>query len=117
MAKLVRVYLDDIIECVDNIRVAIHEKSFADYVADWTLRRATERGVEIISEASRRIPEDLRNTQLQIPWSLILGIGNVLRHEYRRVSNEAMYNIATNELAELKTAVLAIAAALDEPEE
>ena len=117
MARLVRVYLDDILECIDNIRVAINGKGFVDYVSDWTLRRATERGVEIISEASRRIPEDLRDTQPQIPWSLILGIGNVLRHEYRRVSNEAMYNVATNELASLKAAVLAIAASLDEPDE
>jgi uncharacterized protein with HEPN domain len=117
MARFVLVYIDDIVESIDNISTAIVDKRFEDYVGDWVLRRATERGVEIISEASRRIPEELRNTQTQIPWPLILGIGNVLRHEYRRVSNEAMYNIARNELADLKIAVLAIAATLDEPEE
>jgi uncharacterized protein with HEPN domain len=41
-----------------------------------------QRAIEIISEASRAIPDDLTNTQPDIPWRKIRGTGNVLRHDY-----------------------------------
>jgi uncharacterized protein with HEPN domain len=46
-----------------------------------------------------------------------MGIGNVLRHEYRRIVNEAMFDTATKDLPVLKIAILAIDADLDEPRE
>ena len=41
-----------------------------------------ERAIEIISEASRHIPDDMKATAPEIPWRQIAGIGNVLRHDY-----------------------------------
>ncbi len=52
-----------------------------------------------------------------MPWRKIRGIGNVLRHDYDDVVDEVIYGIATEDLPILKTAVLAIAASLDEPDE
>ena len=39
-----------------------------------------ERGIEIISEASRRLPHELKARHSDIPWRKVAGIGNVLRH-------------------------------------
>jgi len=79
-----------------------------EYRADWLMRHAVERAIEIISEAARRIPTDLQMTQSQVPWSQIMGIGNVLRHEYHRVSDTLIWNVVQDHLQPLKAAILAI---------
>jgi len=41
--------------------------------------------LEIISEASRRLPSNLKERHREIPWEDIAGAGNIYRHEYRNV--------------------------------
>ncbi len=65
-----------------------------------------QRGIEIISEASRRLPAELLESQPQIPWLKIFGIGNVLRHEYHRLSDQIIWNIVLHELPPLKEATV-----------
>ena len=67
-----------------------------------------------MSEPARRNPPELRAMEPQIPWAQIMVIGNVLRHEYHRVSDTVIWNVVQNYLAALKAAVLAIEARLDE---
>ncbi|HEB79602.1 MAG TPA: DUF86 domain-containing protein [Rhodospirillales bacterium] len=45
------------------------------------MRRAVERGIEIISEASRQIPPEMKSNYPDIHWQEIASIGNLLRHE------------------------------------
>ena len=68
-----------------------------------------QRAIEIISEASRAIPDDLTNTQPDIPWRKIRGIGNVLRHDYEGLSDRILWNVVLDELPRLKAAIQAIA--------
>ena len=51
------------------------------------LRSAVERGIEIISEASRHLGRDLKAQHKDVRWKDIAGIGNILRHDYQRVIN------------------------------
>jgi uncharacterized protein with HEPN domain len=67
-----------------------------------------------VSEAARRIPPELQEHQPKIPWAQIMGIGNVLRHEYHRVSDRLIWNLVQEHLPPLKAAVLAIATELKE---
>jgi len=46
---------------------------------------AVSRALEIISEASRRLPESFREKHAHLPWKQIMGIGNVFRHNYDNV--------------------------------
>ena len=117
MARLVRPYLDDILDAIRGIEETVGGLSFDAYVEVWSIRRSVERGIEIISEASRHIPEALRQTQPQVPWKRILGIGNVLRHDYREVADRVIYDVTGDDLEALKAAIRAIAADLDEPDE
>jgi uncharacterized protein with HEPN domain len=114
MGKLVRPALYTVLEAIRGIEAATAEKTLPEYQQDWILRHAIQRGVEIISEACRRIPEKMRQTQPEIPWRAILGIGNILRHEYDRISDEIIWNVVTEYLPSLKKAVEAIDASLQE---
>ncbi|HET6466865.1 MAG TPA: HepT-like ribonuclease domain-containing protein [Geminicoccaceae bacterium] len=78
------VRLDHLLAAVAEIRLFTAGKDHAAYEADPMLRRAVERCIEIISEASRHIPAELKAAHPGIPWRAVAGIGNVLRHEYGR---------------------------------
>lgn len=101
--------IDDMLEAIAGIEKAIEGKSFDDFKNDWLLHRAIERAVEIISEASRAIPEDAKATQPNIPWRNVHNIGNVLRHQYHSLSDRIIWNVVVDELPKLKAAVQAIA--------
>jgi len=69
------------------------------------MRWAVERGVEIISEASRHIPADLKAREAEIDWKSVAGIGNVLRHDYANVADDIIYKTATARLGDLEPAI------------
>jgi len=73
--------LNDIREAIDGIGSVIDSANFADFTPSWGMQRAVERGLEIISDASRSISDELKQTEAAIPWRQIAAIGNLLRHE------------------------------------
>ncbi len=81
MEREVSPALQAILEAIHGIETATRGKSLQEFSADWLLRHGVQRGIEIISEAARRIPPTLQERQPHIPWAEITGIGNVLRHE------------------------------------
>lgn len=73
-----------------------------------------ERGIEIISEAARRIPDPLLDVVPDTPWSQIRAIGNILRHEYHRTSDPIVWAVVTEHLPPVRTAVELMLASLDD---
>jgi len=63
MRRLVRPALRAILEAIDGIEAAVSGKILDDFADDWLLRHGVQRGIEIISEAARRIPMELQATQ------------------------------------------------------
>jgi len=109
MARKVGHALHDILEAIDRIEEITHGKSLADFEASWQLRWLVQRAIEIISEASRAIPYELADTQPDIPWRKVRGIGNVLRHDYEGLSDRILWNVVLDELPRLKKAIQEIA--------
>lgn len=73
--------LTDIVEAIELIGSETADISLHAFEHDRRRRWLVERGLEIISEASRRLPADLRARYPAIPWPKVAGIGNVLRHD------------------------------------
>jgi uncharacterized protein with HEPN domain len=103
-----RLVLEQMLEAMVDIEEIRAGRSFEAYAADRPIRRAVERCIEIISEASRRLPADLRDRHPAIPWSKIAGIGNVLRHDYDVVNDATIWHAATVDLPPLKGPVAAL---------
>ena len=110
-SALLRVH--DMLEAIDGINNALGGVSFDDFAQSWILRSAIERGVEIISEASRHIPSDLKQEQSDIRWKDIAGIGDILRHEYQRVAPDIVWRAIHDYLPELRAALVDIAKAIE----
>ncbi|WP_229807604.1 HepT-like ribonuclease domain-containing protein [Asticcacaulis endophyticus] len=93
-------------DAILGIREALHDVNFETYRSSWVLQRSIERGLEIISEASRSIPDELKNLAPDVSWPAIAAIGNILRHEYQRVEPLIIWNIVENHLTVLEDAIL-----------
>ena len=112
--SLLRIH--DMLECIQGIEKAIKGKSYRDYERSWVLRSAVERGVEVISEASRHLDQKLKSSHKDVRWKDIAGIGNILRHDYQRVDGQIIWRAIKNDFAPLKQALLAMKASLaDDP--
>jgi uncharacterized protein with HEPN domain len=90
---------------IAGIQGTVRGPRYENYKAVWSVNHASERGPEIISEASRHIPEDLKDKAPEIPWRQIAGIGNVLRHSYESFSDHVAWDVIQNHLDPLEAAV------------
>jgi uncharacterized protein with HEPN domain len=97
--------LTDMRDAITGIEGLIADVGFAVFAENWGMQRAVERGLEIISEASRHVPTDLKELAPEIPWRQIAAIGNLLRHEYQRADIKATWNIVENHLPPLAEAI------------
>jgi uncharacterized protein with HEPN domain len=93
---------------IDGMASALHNVTFADYQESYTLRRAAERAVQIVSEAARSLSPEMLARHSEAPWNAIIGIGNILRHEYQRVDDRRLWEIVTVHLPELRPVVMAM---------
>ncbi len=65
------------------------------------------RALEIISEACRRLPDDLRDRHPQLPWRSIRDVGNFYRHQYDNVAASYVWETVSVHLPPLLAVVLA----------
>lgn len=99
------VRLNDILDAIDGLRDLIGGIDFEIYESNWQIRRAAERGIEIISEAARHIPDTMKAEAPDVPWPQIAAIGNKLRHEYQRVDDRVLWNVLQDHLGPLEEAI------------
>jgi uncharacterized protein with HEPN domain len=78
--------LTDIIEAIERIHAVLGDMPLDVFETDWQRQWLVERGVEIVSEASRRLTDELKARHPEIPWQKVAGIGNVLRHNYESIA-------------------------------
>jgi len=120
MPRIILLRLIDIREAIEGIITVTADTPYEAFAQDWGKQRAVERGLEIISEASRHVPQSYQSLSPEIPWRQIAAIGNLLRHEYQRTDSLLIWNIVTEHLPRLSDAVsrlvqIADAAPSDEP--
>jgi len=93
-----------LVDIWDNIRAA---QSFTDGLNIETFRTnrlafyAVTRCLEIISEASRHLPADLKERHPSIPWIAMAAAGNFYRHEYGGIDQELVWGTVQEQLPSL----------------
>jgi uncharacterized protein with HEPN domain len=96
--------LTDIIEAIERVNGVLADVSLEAFENDWQRQWLVERGVEIISEASRHLPDDLKARNPEIPWQKVAGIGNVLRHSYESIAAPVLWKLVRADLPTLEKA-------------
>jgi len=97
-----RLFVEDVLESIDLIEDYVKGMDFDEFKKDRKTVDAVVRNFEIIGEASRNIPEEIRNKYPDIDWKGMIGLRNRIAHEYFGVSSAIIWNILKNELPLLK---------------
>jgi uncharacterized protein with HEPN domain len=105
-SQLIR--LTDILDNIDTVAQMTEGVDLGAYRRDIKVRRAVERCVEIISEASRHIPDALKLENPEQPWEEIASVGNLLRHHYERIDDLIMWKIAVQSLPRLRPTIVSM---------
>ncbi|CAN7496254.1 DUF86 domain-containing protein [Bradyrhizobium sp. LjRoot220] len=96
--------MTDIIEAIERVNGVLADVSLEAFENDWQRQWLVERGVEIISEASRHLTDDLKAPNPEIPWQKVAGIGNVLRHDYESIAAPVLWKLVQADLPVLEKA-------------
>lgn len=98
--KVDRVYLLNIIECIEWIQ-NYTSSGEEEFMKSRLIQDAVNRNLEIIGEATKRISVELKDQNKDIPWRQMAGLRDVLIHDYMGVSNKIVWNVVQNELPQL----------------
>lgn len=91
-------------DMLDAARTAVNFTEgvgFEDFLKDRKTRNAVERNLEIIGEAARCVSQETRESLSDIPWRSMIGLRNVLTHEYGEIRYEILWTVVQDKLAAL----------------
>jgi|ERR1700730_10183468 uncharacterized protein with HEPN domain len=95
--------LRDILEAIAEIDEMLIGYQLEQFTADKMRRMATERYLEVVCEAARRLPDDIKQNEPDIDWRKMNDFGNRLRHAYHETDAAIVWDIIQNHLPRLKS--------------
>ncbi|NMH25832.1 HepT-like ribonuclease domain-containing protein [Flavobacterium solisilvae] len=108
-----KVRLFHIIDAINEIEIYTENVSLDDFVKNSMMFNATLRQLEIIGEASNRLSEQLLQNNTDIPWARIIGLRNLVVHEYFGIDDITIWNVIKINLPNLKEKILQIISKLE----
>lgn len=107
-------YLEDILDAISKIANFIEGMTFDQFSRDDKTAYAVIRALEIIGEATKHIPEQVRKSNPDISWREMAGIRDKLIHDYFGVNLEVVWKTATDDLPKLEPEIRLILSDIDD---
>ena len=111
MSREWRLYVADMKACCARVAEYTAGLSREQFEAKRIVYDATLRNLEVLGEAARNVPEEIRAQSPDIPWRRIVAVRNVLIHCYLGIDNVIIWDIIWNEIEKLRLALEKLAAA------
>ncbi|MBA2123790.1 hypothetical protein B9J78_02460 [bacterium Unc6] len=97
-----KLFLEDVLESMGLIEGYVKDMNFDNFKSDRKTIDAVIRNLEIIGEASKNIPQNMRDAYKDIDWKGIIGLRNRISHEYFGIDFSVIWNIIKLELPAFK---------------
>ncbi|MDD9954143.1 MAG: DUF86 domain-containing protein [Candidatus Woesearchaeota archaeon] len=105
MPKDSRVYLEDILASIEKIERYTSKVTFETFEKDDLLADAVTRNLEIIGEAVKNLPEEMKEQHTDVSWKKIAGLRDILIHAYGGIELSIIWDIVQKKVPELKKKV------------
>ncbi|MDI6766859.1 MAG: DUF86 domain-containing protein [Bacteroidota bacterium] len=103
-----RLFLEDIIESIIKIETYTKNLSYGRFSKDPKTIDAVVRNLEIIGEAAKHIPTSVRSKHAEVPWKKMVGLRNIVVHEYFGIDEKIIWEIVNRGLSDVKLSIIKI---------
>ncbi len=97
-----KLFVEDMLEAMNKIERYTKGMSSNEFEGSEVVVDAVIRNLEVIGEAAKNIPEEIKEKYPDIPWNRIIGLRNIAIHEYFGIDLNIIWEIVTNNLPETK---------------
>jgi uncharacterized protein with HEPN domain len=108
MSRNLILYLDDILSSIEKIERYTANMNLDSFIADERTVDAVSLNLQIIGEAVKKMPSELRDRYPQIEWRKIAGLRDAIAHAYFSIDDEIIWDIVETKLTDLRDCVVVI---------
>jgi uncharacterized protein with HEPN domain len=101
MLRDYKLYLSDILEAGDRILEYTEGMAYNNFVKSKITVDAVVRNLEVIGEAARKLPSEIKAKSPEVEWHKIVGLRNILTHEYFGINTQIVWDVVKNKLEAL----------------
>ena len=91
-------FVEDILDAMDKAETLMEGVSFEQFEADFRINFAVVRALEIIGEAAKRLPDDLRTKYPDVPWRGRAGMRDRIIHGYDNVDLQIVWDVVQRDI-------------------
>jgi uncharacterized protein with HEPN domain len=100
-----RLFLEDMLLSINRVAEYINGLSFIEFKQDYKTVDAVIRNFEVIGEASKNMPKEIKDKYPMVPWEEMYLMRNRISHEYFGIDYEILWDVASNYLPENKSQI------------
>ena len=113
MSRNLELYLSDIIKSIHKIKRYTEGITYEELTTNDLIFDAVILNLQIIGEAAKNVPQDIRDLHSQIEWRKIAGLRDIIAHAYFTIDKQIVWDIIQNKLTDLETGVRGILSSLN----
>ncbi len=108
MPRPYELYLNDIIEAIGRIEEYTASFSSTEFAENKLVLDAVVRNLEIIGEAVKMLPNEIKKKHPEVEWRKIAGLRDIIAHEYFGINAAIVWDIVKNKIPEFKASIIKI---------
>jgi uncharacterized protein with HEPN domain len=95
-------YIEDILDAMGKAEILLEGVDYEQFESDFRINYAVVRALEIVDEATKRLPDDLCRKYSEIPWKGMAGMRDRIIHAYDTVDMEIVWEVVKKDIPTIK---------------